>query len=99
MSGKLSMKNKALAGPILIAIAASMWAFDGIVRRSLFVLTPMVIVFYEHLVGTVFLLPSLVKVSAADLKKIWRPLAFVSLFSGLLGTLWFTSALLAVQFI
>jgi drug/metabolite transporter (DMT)-like permease len=93
------MKNKLLMGPLLIALAASMWAFDGVIRRSLFVLAPIVIVFYEHLVGTVFLLPTLFKVSLADVKKIWKPLAFVSLFSGLLGTLWFTSALLAVQFI
>lgn len=92
------MKLK-LTGPILIAIAASLWAFDGVVRRSLFVLAPMVIVLYEHIVGTVLLTPQLRNISLADLKKVAGPLAFVSLFSGLLGTLWFTSALLAVQFI
>ena len=32
-------------------------------------------------------------------KKLAGPLLFVALFSGLLGTLWFTAALLAVQFI
>lgn len=99
MSERLWMKNKALTGPLLIALAASMWAFDGVLRRSLYVLLPLVIVFYEHLVGTIFLLPHLFKVSLTDVKKIWPSLAFVTLFSGLLGTLWFTSALLAVQFI
>lgn len=93
------MKHKILMGPLLIAAAAGLWAFDGVVRRSLFVLSPLVIVFYEHLVGTAFLLPVLFKVSWPNVKKIWQPLVFVSLFSGLLGTLWFTSALLAVQFI
>lgn len=93
------MKNKWLTGPGLIAIAASLWAFDGVVRRSLFVLTPLVIVFYEHLVGTVLLLPQLLKTDWQQVKKVRGSVAFVSLFSGLLGTLWFTAALLAVQFI
>ncbi|OGJ41054.1 MAG: hypothetical protein A2411_01060 [Candidatus Pacebacteria bacterium RIFOXYC1_FULL_39_21] len=93
------MKNKALAGPLLIAVAAALWAFDGIIRRSLFVLTPLTIVFYEHLVGAVFLVPFIVKLNWQSIKKVSGSLAFVSLFSGLLGTLWFTSALLAVQFI
>jgi len=86
-------------GPMLIAAAAALWAFDGIIRRSLYTLEPIVIVFYEHLVGTVILLPTLFKTVWTDVRKIWRSLAFVSVFSGLLGTLWFTAALLAVQFI
>lgn len=94
------MKNKFLTtGPLLIALAAALWAFDGVIRRSLYTLDPLVIVFYEHLVGTIILLPTLLKVSWSDVKKIWKSLAFVSVFSGLLGTLWFTAALLAVQFI
>ncbi|KKU18463.1 MAG: DMT superfamily drug/metabolite permease [Candidatus Pacebacteria bacterium GW2011_GWB1_47_8] len=93
------MKNKQVMGPMLIAAAAALWAFDGIIRRSLYTLEPIVIVFYEHLVGTVILLPTLFKTVWTDVRKIWRSLAFVSVFSGLLGTLWFTAALLAVQFI
>ncbi|HEX9817586.1 MAG TPA: DMT family transporter [Patescibacteria group bacterium] len=93
------LKNKVLAGPLLIALAASLWAFDGVVRRSLFVLTPLTIVFYEHLVGTVFLAPQFRQINWLQVKKVAGSLAFVTVFSGLLGTLWFTSALLAVQFI
>ncbi|HCR81479.1 MAG TPA: EamA family transporter [Candidatus Pacebacteria bacterium] len=99
MSERFSMKNKQVMGPMLIAAAAALWAFDGIIRRSLYTLEPIVIVFYEHLVGTVILLPTLFKTVWTDVRKIWRSLAFVSVFSGLLGTLWFTAALLAVQFI
>jgi drug/metabolite transporter (DMT)-like permease len=91
--------NKWLTGPVLIAIAAALWAFDGIVRRSLFVLTPLTIVFYEHLVGSLLLMPQLVKTRWSEVKQVKGSLAFVSLFSGLLGTMWFTAALLAVQFI
>ena len=95
----MTKRKLLLTGPVLIAIAASLWAFDGVVRRSLFVLAPLTIVFYEHLVGTVFLSPVLLKVKWQAVKQVRGSLAFVSLFSGLLGTLWFTAALLAVQFI
>ncbi len=88
-------------GPVLIMCAASLWALDGIVRRSLFVLPPITIVFFEHLIGALLLLPLVLprlrkeKVTAKDLGLV----AIVSLFSGLLGTLWFTQALLKVNFI
>lgn len=84
---------------MLIALAAILWAFDGVVRRSLFALSPLAIVFFEHLTGTVFLLPHIVKTQWGTVRKVAGSLAFVTVFSGLLGTLWFTSALLAVQFI
>lgn len=89
----------ALTGPTLIALAAVLWAFDGIVRRSLFSLPPLAIVFFEHLTGVVFLLPVILTTRWRSVRKIVSPLLFVTVFSGLLGTLWFTSALLAVQFI
>jgi drug/metabolite transporter (DMT)-like permease len=88
-----------LTGPMLITAAAVLWAFDGIIRRSLFSLSPLAIVFFEHLTGTLFLLPMILKTRWGAVKKVAGPLAFVTVFSGLLGTLWFTSALLAVQFI
>jgi len=88
-------------GPVLIMIAASLWALDGVVRRSLFVLPPITIVFFEHAIGALLLLPFFLprlrkeKVTAKDLLLVTT----VSLFSGLLGTLWFTQALLKVNFI
>jgi len=88
-------------GPLLIIIAAVLWALDGIIRRSLFSLPPIIIVFYEHLIGALILLPFII--SKFKKNKLTRNdfflLIFVSLLSGVLGTLWFTTALLKVNFI
>lgn len=88
-------------GPLLIITAASLWAFDGVIRRSLYVLPPITIVFFEHLIGSLILIPfvykQLSKISFT--RKEWMLLIWVSLFSSLLGTLWFTTALLKVNFI
>lgn len=97
------MQKKLLStGPFLIAIAAILWAFDGVLRRSLFVLPPIVIVFAEHLVGTILLLPVAIRqfVVLKGLRpKEWGLIIWIALFSGVLGTLWFTTALLKVGFI
>jgi drug/metabolite transporter (DMT)-like permease len=97
------MKKILNNGPLLIVIAASLWAFDGVIRRSLYVLPPAVIVFFEHFVGALVLLPFFFKdlfVKKARLgKKEFLAITFVSLLSGLLGTLWFTTALLQTQYI
>lgn len=88
-------------GPVLIIIAALLWALDGIIRRHLFSLPPITIIFFEHLIGLVILLPfvwnSIFKARLTK-KDLWL-LILISLLSGLLGTLWFTTALLKVNFI
>lgn len=88
-------------GPYLIALAAVLWGIDGIIRRSLYSLPPITIVFYEHLFGAIiiapFLIPQLKKINFT--KKEWGAIVWVSLLSGVLGTLWFTTALLKTQFI
>ena len=88
-------------GPALIVIAATLWALDGIIRRSLYVLPPVTIVFYEHLIGAVILFPFIFKFFKTEkLKpKEWGLVAWISLLSSLLGTLWFTTALLSTNFI
>ena len=94
------MKNT-IQGSTLIIIAALLWAFDGIIRRYLFTLPAETIIFYEHLIGTIILLPFAwrylwqKKLSSKE----WGLLFVVSLLSGLLGTLWFTKALFQVNFI
>jgi drug/metabolite transporter (DMT)-like permease len=97
------MKKLLNNGPLLIIFAATLWAFDGIIRRSLYVLPPIVIVFFEHLVGALILLPFFLKdllIKKARLGgREFLAITFVSLLSGLLGTLWFTTALLQTQFI
>jgi drug/metabolite transporter (DMT)-like permease len=88
-------------GSLLIMIAATLWALDGIIRRSLFTLSPIIIVFYEHLIGALILLPFVIKQSKNTkvTSKELLLIMFVSLLSGVLGTLWFTTALLRVNFI
>ena len=78
-----------------------MWAFDGIIRRSLFTLPSITIVFYEHLFGAVILLPYFIRTFNKEglTRKEFFLLLFISMFSGILGTLWFTTALLKTSFI
>jgi drug/metabolite transporter (DMT)-like permease len=91
-----------MTGPILIVVAAILWALDGLLRRSLYSLPPLTIVFLEHLVGLVLLIPWMPKV-VAEVKtwsiKQWSWISWVAIFSGVFGTLWFTTALLSVQFV
>lgn len=98
MTGKRNLKY---LGPLLIAVAATLWAFDGILRRSLFSLPSITIVFYEHLIGSILLLPFLWagRKSISLSTRTAGILFIVALLSGVLGTLWFTMALQKVAFI
>lgn len=95
------MKKLLTYGPFLIVLAAVLWGVDGVLRRSLYSLPPITIVFFEHLIGAIliapFFLPKLWKEKLS--KKEWWAILFVSLFSGVLGTLWFTTALAKTNFI
>lgn len=90
-----------VSGPVLIIIAALLWAFDGVIRRSLYTMPPISIIFFEHLIGALILLPfgfayfQTTKIT----KKEWWIIILVSFLSGLLGTLFFTTALLKTQYI
>ncbi len=89
------------SGPLLIIIAALLWAFDGVIRRYLYSLPPITIIFFEHAIGllimTPFFLGSVLKERIGK-REAWL-LLLVAVLSGLLGTLWFTTALLKVHFI
>lgn len=90
-----------LKGPLLIIIAALLWAFDGVLRRSLYHLPPISIIFLEHLIGFLLLYP-FVRGSFRTTKitkKECGLMGIIALFSGLLGTLFFTAALQATSFI
>ena len=67
----------------------------------LYGLPPISIVFFEHLIGLVILAPFLWKAWKSERleKKEWYALGVVALLSGVLGTLFFTTALLKVNFI
>ena len=95
------MKKKISIYSLYIVIAAILWGVDGILRRNLFVLPPIIIVFYEHLIGLLIItpfIPSLLKKERLT-KNEWLSIVWVSLLSGLLGTLWFTTALVKTNFI
>lgn len=95
------MKNLATFGPLFVIIAALLWSFDGVLRISLYSLPPSVIVFYEHLLGALILLLlsfKWVKDLKVMTKKEWLAIAIVSLFSGALGTIFYTSALQKIQY-
>lgn len=90
-----------MSGPFLILIAAILWGIDGVLRRALYDLPPITIVFYEHLIGLIVLAPFLIKLWAKEklTKSEWVAITLVALFSGVLGTLFFTTALLQINFI
>jgi len=100
MSFQNSLKKLVPLGPLFIIIAATLWALDGILRRSLYTLPPLTIVFYEHLIGSLLLIPLFLKEKKIQYTlSLISLLVLVSLLSGLLGTLWFTTALIKVNFI
>lgn len=89
-------------GPLFVIIAALLWSFDGLLRRGLYSLPPTVVVFYEHLLGLIILL-FFIKKWLPDLKKMtkkeWLAMILVSLFSGALGTIFYTAALGQINYI
>ncbi len=88
-------------GPLFIIVAALLWSADGLLRVSLYSLPPAVIVFYEHLLGAFFLLLLSFK-WFKDLKNLtrkeWIAISVVALFSGALGTIFYTSALQLINY-
>jgi drug/metabolite transporter (DMT)-like permease len=97
------LKNPQLipAGPLLIIIAALLWAFDGLIRQHLYTLPPITIIFFEHLIGLLILSPFVLKyvLKTKLTSREWWLILFIAILSGLLGTLWFTTALGKVHFI
>lgn len=86
---------------VFIIVAAFLWGIDGIMRRSLGNLPPITIIFFEHLVGLIILIPFIWKeIASAKIsrREFWL-LVLVATLSGFLGTLWFTTALLETSFI
>ena len=79
-------------GQVFIVIAALLWSADGILRRSLYSLPPAVVVFYEHVLGAIVLLPFMISKRSEIAKmtrKEWIAIALVGLFSGALGTIFY----------
>lgn len=51
-----------------IILAAFLWSLDGIIRRGLFDINPPIVVFWEHVIGTIILFPFVYK-NLKELKK------------------------------
>lgn len=85
-----------------IIIAALLWSLDGILRRGLYSLPPTIVVFWEHILGALVLLPFVFK-NLKEVKKMtrkeWLSIFIVGLFSGALGTIFYTAALGKVNYI
>lgn len=88
-------------GPIFVIIAAILWSFDGVLRISLYSLPPTVVVFYEHVLGALVLL-FFASRWLKDLRKMtkrqWSAITLVALFSGALGTIFYTAALQKINY-
>ncbi len=93
--------NTYLTAPLFIVVAAALWALDGIIRRSLYTLPPSVIVLYEHVIGTLFILPFFIPRMRNHrlTRREAGVIAIIALFSGVAGTIMFTAALQAVNYI
>ncbi|MFA5841011.1 MAG: DMT family transporter [Candidatus Paceibacterota bacterium] len=92
---------KNYTGPMFIIIAALLWAFDGLIRQRLYILPPITIIFFEHLIGLIILSPFVFQyiLKTKLTKREWWLAILIAGLSGLLGTLWFTTALGKVHFI
>jgi drug/metabolite transporter (DMT)-like permease len=95
------LKTYNYTGPVFIIIAAMLWAFDGLIRQHLYSLPPITIIFFEHLIGLIILSPFVFKYILKNklTPRDWWLVVLIAVLSGLLGTLWFTTALGKVHFI
>lgn len=89
--------------PLFIVFAAFLWALDGIVLRpSLYSLPVSLVVFVEHGLAFLIMLPFFIK-EAKELKKLkqadWGAFLWVAVFGGVLGTMFITKALFYVEFV
>lgn len=90
-------------GPLFIIIAATLWGVDGIVLRpSLYSLPVPLVVFIEHALAFLVMLPFFIKErnELKNLKKAdWIAFFLVALFGGALGTMFIVKALFYVNFV
>ena len=96
------MKNKILVGSLFIIASALLWSLDGtFLRPNLNALPSVFVVFLEHTLGFIALLPFLI-IYRHEIKKIskkqWGTIFWVALFGGALGTIFMTKALFLTGF-
>ena len=91
------MKNFQFSGPILISLAAALWALDALIRSQIGNVIPAsAIIFIEHVIGFILLLPFARK-AFRELRKMnqkdWIVMILIAGFASVLGTFFFTHAL------
>lgn len=95
------MKKLLAFGPLFIVIAELLLNFDGFLRINLYSLPPTVVVFYEHILGAI-VITFFIFLWFKDIKKMskkeWVAITLVSLFSGALGTIFYTAALANIHY-
>jgi drug/metabolite transporter (DMT)-like permease len=97
------LNGSKLFAPILVIIAASLWAVDGIVLRpSLYSLPVPLVVLVESAIVAILLTPFFIK-KLSSLKSLatkdWIAFAGVALLGGAVGTMAITKALFYVNFV
>ncbi|MFA6353862.1 MAG: EamA family transporter [Candidatus Paceibacterota bacterium] len=98
----MQTKNKIFIGALAVVVAALLWSLDGtFLRPHLASVSSVLVVFLEHSLGFIILLPFLF-IYKSELKKItkkqWGTIFWVALFGGALGTTFFTKALFLTGF-
>ena len=99
----MKLKNKIFIGALAVVVSALFWSLDGIFLRPRLTSIPAsLVVFLEHTLGLIALLP-LLFIYRLELKKItkkqWLTIFWVALFGGALGTTFFTKALFLTGFV
>lgn len=99
----MKKSNAVVIGSLAVVIAALLWSFDGtFLRPSLYSLPSTLLVFLEHTLGFIVLIPFLF-IYGRELKlvtkKQWGTIFWVALFGGALGTTFFTKALFLTGFV
>lgn len=88
-----------IIGALAIMLAALFWSIDGLfIRPRFYSLPASLVVFWEHFLGLIVLAPFLWlkrgQIRTLS-KRSWAAIAWISLFGGLIGTLFITKAFFA----
>jgi drug/metabolite transporter (DMT)-like permease len=101
INNKFGLKAGQIAGALAIMLAALFWSIDGLfIRPKFYVLPAELVVFLEHMLGFIVLSPFIFvywhKIKALSTKS-WLALGWVSVFGGLIGTIFITKAFFAAM--
>lgn len=96
------MNSYIYKGPVLIIVAAFLWSLDGFLRQALYSLPATLIVFLEHTLGFVVVVPFLLagwrQLKSVD-RQTWLSVLWVVVWGGMFGTFFYTKALGLVGYI